>query len=125
MKPAQTPLYVRLPAEQARRLDDAVSSSGKSKRRLVEDAVREHLADDGLAAGQITLPKPEPEILTADEAAALLRVDEGELLAAAKHGDLPGRQIGAEWRFSRAALLTWLRRDGGAAEPASDGLTAT
>jgi excisionase family DNA binding protein len=115
MKPAQTPLYVRLPAEQARRLDEAASTSGKSKRQLVEDAVREHLGDDGLTVGRITLPEPEPEILTAGEAAALLRVDEGELLAAARAGDLPGREIGEQWRFSRAALLAWLGREAGMA----------
>jgi excisionase family DNA binding protein len=110
MKPAQTPLYVRLPAEQARRLDEAASTSGKSKRQLVEDAVREHLSDDGLVVGRITLPEPEPEVLTAAEAAALLRVDADELVAAADRGELPGRRIGAQWRFSRAALLAWLGR---------------
>jgi excisionase family DNA binding protein len=110
VKPAQTPLYVRLPTEQARRLDEAVSASGKSKRQLVEDAVREHLSDDGLAVSRITLPEPEPEILTATEAATLLRVDADELVAAADRGELPGRRIGTQWRFSRAALLAWLGR---------------
>ncbi|MDQ6777674.1 MAG: helix-turn-helix domain-containing protein [Actinomycetota bacterium] len=110
MKEPLIPLYVRLAAEHARRLEEAVSTSGKSKRQVVEDAVREHLADSGLV-GRITLPEPEPEILTAVEAAALLRVDDGELIAAAQRGELPGRQIGEEWRFSRAALLAWLGRD--------------
>jgi Helix-turn-helix domain len=52
-----------------------------------------------------------PEILTAPEAAALLRVDEDQLLAAAARHELPGRAIAGEWRFSRAALLSWLGRD--------------
>jgi excisionase family DNA binding protein len=26
----------------------------------------------------------------------------------AESGDLPGRRIGGEWRFARAALLAWL-----------------
>lgn len=103
-----TPLYVRLAADQARRLDDAVSASGKTKRQLVEDAVREHLTDDGLVVGRIALREDPPEILTAGEAAALLRIDERELLAAAGRSELPGRSIGGEWRFSRVALLSWL-----------------
>jgi len=118
-----TPLYVRLAAEQARRLDQAVSASGKSKRRLVEDAVREHLSDDGLVVGRIAFSEDAPawsspstaataarEILTAAEAAALLRVDEGELVAAARRRKLPGRSIAGQWRFSRTALLSWLGR---------------
>jgi excisionase family DNA binding protein len=108
MKEPLTPLYVRLGADQARRLQEAVSVSGKSKRQLIEDAVREHLADENLTVGRIALREHEPEILTAAEAAALLRVDESELVASAARGELPGRPIGDEWRFSRAALLAWM-----------------
>jgi excisionase family DNA binding protein len=114
IKEPLTPLYVRLPAEQARRLEEAVSMSGMSKRQLIEDAVREHLTDRtdrDLTVGRITLSEEAPEILTAAEAAALLRVDESDLMAAAQQGELPARAIGEEWRFSRAALLAWLRGD--------------
>ena len=114
IKEPRTPLYVRLPAEQARRLEEAVSASGKSKRQLIEDAVREHLTagtDRDLTVGRITLSEETPEVLTAAEAAALLRVEEGDLVAAAQRGELPARAIGEEWRFSRAALLAWLRGD--------------
>src|ERR1022692_1491674 len=80
-----TPLYVRLAADQTRRLARAVSVSGKSKRQLVEDAVREHLTDDGLVVGgRVALREEMPEILTAAEAASLLRVDEGQLIDAAR-----------------------------------------
>lgn len=105
-----TPLYVRLAADQARRLDHAVAASGKSKRQLVEDAVREHL-DDGLVVGRVALREDPPEVLTAGEAASLLRVDETQLLEAARQGELPGRRIAGEWRFSRIALLSWLCGD--------------
>jgi excisionase family DNA binding protein len=109
MKEPPTPLYVRLAAEQARRLEEAVSVSGKSKRQLIEDAVREHLTDDGLTVGRIALSEQMPEVLTAPEAAALLRIEESDLLAAAARGELPARAIGEDWRFSRLALLSWLR----------------
>ena len=105
-----TPLYVRLAADQTRRLQRAVSASGKSKRQLVEDAVREHLDDDGLVVGHVALREDAPEVLTAAEAASLLRVDESRLLEAARRHELPGRMIADDWRFSRGALLSWLGR---------------
>ena len=38
------PLFVRLASDDADRLDAAVAATGKSKRRLVSEAMREHLA---------------------------------------------------------------------------------
>ena len=93
--------------------------SGQSKRQLIEDAVREHLGDEGLTVGRVALRENPPEILTAPEAAAFLRVDESELLSAAVEGELPGRAIGDEWRFSRAALLAWLRGEQGESRAAA------
>jgi excisionase family DNA binding protein len=112
----RTPLYVRLGETETRHLERAVAVSGKSKRQLVEEAVREHLTDDGLVVGRIELhdspPEPPhtppPEVLTPSEAAALLRLDERTLTGAARRGELPGREVGGHWRFSRAALLDWL-----------------
>jgi excisionase family DNA binding protein len=103
-----TPLYVRLPNADAQRLDAAAAATGKSKRQLVSDAVREHLDDDQLAVGRITLREDAPEIMTLAEASALLRLDEDHLQTAAANGELPGRRIGDEWRFSRSALVAWL-----------------
>ena len=48
------------------------------------------------------------EVLTLAEAAAYLRVDEKQVLQMAQQGALPGRQIGDEWRFFKAALQAWL-----------------
>jgi excisionase family DNA binding protein len=53
-------------------------------------------------------PADVPEVLTPAQAAALLQVDEDAVLALAGEGRLPGRRIGDEWRFSRAALVAWL-----------------
>ncbi|MFZ0384771.1 MAG: helix-turn-helix domain-containing protein [Solirubrobacteraceae bacterium] len=106
------PLYVRLPADQAQRLDHVASSTGQSKRRLVEDAVRQHLAaDEGLVVSRAALREDAAEVLTLEEAAALLRVEAGALLTIAARGELPGQQIGEQWRFSRTALLDWLDPD--------------
>jgi excisionase family DNA binding protein len=110
MPESNTPLYVRLATDAAQRIDAAVVASGLTKRQIVEDAVREHLGagGEGLVVGRIALREPAPEILTAGEAAALLRIGEPELVQAAERGELPGRRIAGEWRFAREALLAWL-----------------
>ncbi len=104
----QVPLYVRLHADNAKLLEQAAAACGCSKRRLIEDAVEQHLTEAGLVVGRATLREDAPEILTPGEAAALLRIDTEQLVAAAAAGDVPGRRIGSEWRFSREALLEWL-----------------
>src|SRR5438309_11758601 len=49
------------------------------------------------------------EVLTLGEAAAYLRVPEQDVLRLANLQELPGRQIGNEWRFLKAGLRDWLR----------------
>jgi excisionase family DNA binding protein len=102
------PLFVRLPSADAERLDAVASSTGRSKRQLVTTAVRDHLDREELVVGRISLTEPSLEVMTLPEAAAFLRVDEEELTAIAERGEVPGRRIGSEWRFSRDALLAWL-----------------
>ncbi|MBM4089682.1 MAG: helix-turn-helix domain-containing protein [Planctomycetes bacterium] len=48
------------------------------------------------------------EVLTLAEAAAFLRVAEEQLGELAAQQEIPGRQIGGEWRFLRLALANWL-----------------
>lgn len=57
--------------------------------------------------GQAVSPEP-PEVLTEAEAAQLLRLERGTLIDLAMSGQIPGRRVGDDWRFSRAALLGWL-----------------
>lgn len=49
------------------------------------------------------------EVLTADEAAHLLRVSTKTILTLARDGILPGEKVGRAWRFVRADLLEHLR----------------
>ena len=51
----------------------------------------------------------EPEVLTADEVADLLRVSTKTILALARDGTLPGEKVGRAWRFVRSDLLVYLR----------------
>jgi len=48
------------------------------------------------------------EVLTADEAAALLKVSAQTVLKESREGRLPGIKVGREWRYSRLALLRHL-----------------
>jgi excisionase family DNA binding protein len=53
----------------------------------------------------------EIEVLTSEEAAALLRVSRKTLYRLAKNGELPGNKVGRSWRFHRADLIDFLRKD--------------
>ena len=53
-------------------------------------------------------PAPPADVLTPTQAAELLQVSEDEVVELAEAGTLPGRRIGAHWRFSRPALIVWL-----------------
>jgi excisionase family DNA binding protein len=109
--PPTTPLFVRLPADAANRLDRAAFERGTSKRELVTDAVV-RLLDDRVTVGRAEVAAPaDPEVLTVEQVAALLQVDADTVRALAREGDLPGRKVGREWRFSRAAVLAWLGGD--------------
>ena len=131
------PLYVRLPAVEAERLDRAAFASKRSKRELVAGLVARHLDPDtpdgvralrelAAAPGRVTVELPgegtvvghhafhaaEPaEVLTPQQAAELLQVEPAAVLELAEAGELPARRIGEAWRLSRAALLAWLAGD--------------
>lgn len=47
------------------------------------------------------------EILTAKEAATLLKISEYTLRQYAKKGKVPARKIGNQWRFSKDELIEW------------------
>lgn len=53
--------------------------------------------------------REDAEVLTADEAAELLRVSTKTILALARDGALPGEKVGRAWRFLRADLLDYVR----------------
>jgi excisionase family DNA binding protein len=48
------------------------------------------------------------DVLNAEEAAQFLGFNPYTIREKARLGELPGRKIGREWRFSRRQLLEWL-----------------
>src|SRR5918999_4387261 len=126
----RSPLYVRIPTAEARKLDRAAFELGTPKQDLVAGLVARYVdpgdlgaleelagrrrvtvetADDTLTVGRHSFQPAGPsEVLTLDELAALLQVEPAEVERMAEAGELPGRRIGEEWRFSRRAVLDWL-----------------
>ncbi|HYB22860.1 MAG TPA: helix-turn-helix domain-containing protein [Solirubrobacteraceae bacterium] len=107
MSDDRVPLFVRLPRAQAAALDRMVGATGRRKQQLVSE-----LLGDQLAVGRAEIlssdQAAEEQVLTLEEAAALLRVPVEAVREGASAGELPGRRLAQEWRFSRTALLAWL-----------------
>jgi len=126
-------LYVRLPVTEADKLDRAAQALGMAKKDLVTGLVANYVDPDsrsGLSAlgqavrghqimvdipdrqpslGRITFsPAFFPEVLSPDQVAAFLQTSSEAVIEMANRGELPGRQIGGEWRFSRQAIIDWL-----------------
>jgi excisionase family DNA binding protein len=110
----RTPLYVRLPRNQAAALDRLARATGRPKQHLVSE-----LLGDGLTTGerQVSVGRVEvtsradvraDEVLTLEGVAAFLKLSVDTVRSRAEEGQLPGRRFGKDWRFSRLAVLAWL-----------------
>jgi excisionase family DNA binding protein len=130
----ETALFVRLPREEAEKLDRFVFEHRIPKRDVVRRLVAEHLDEGDRIWFQRPMPPPPipsgadvvvgradfvpteaAEVLDVDEVAELLQAEPDAVRDLAEAGRLPGRKIGDEWRFLRRAVLAWL---GGAEPPA-------
>ena len=122
----ERPLFVRLPAAEAEKLDRAAHTMRLPKKDLVTALISRHLDVEGatprrvvvdLGPDQLTVghasvrPAEPPEVLSLAQLSELVQVPEEDLAAMAEAGELPGRRIAGEWRFSRAAVLAWLAGD--------------
>jgi excisionase family DNA binding protein len=126
-------LYVRIPRSKAEKLDRAAFALGVSKQDLVAGLVGKYVkpdsarglqeletvaspkrtttveSEEGLVVGRASFRPDEPrEVMSLAELAQWLEVDEDTVRSLAEAGDLPGRRLGDEWRFARAAVLDWL-----------------
>jgi excisionase family DNA binding protein len=132
----ETALFVRLPREEAEKLDRFVFERRIPKRDVVRRLVAEHLDEADVMWQRPLPPTIRPlvtrgadvvvgradviatevtEVLGVDEVAELLQAEPDAIRELAESGGLPGRKIGEEWRFLRSAVLAWL----GGAEPPS------
>jgi excisionase family DNA binding protein len=119
----QPPAHTRRPKSDA-------GSDGAVVQAVDEIAVPEHVGDESREqsaehSDSVVLPTDRPaalrtmpandanvwpDVLTIDELAALLRLDNKTVYAAVARGEIPGvRRIGRVLRASREAVLAWLR----------------
>ncbi len=49
------------------------------------------------------------EILTISEVAELLKIAEKTVYGLAQRGEIPAFKVGGQWRFSRAAIDSWIK----------------
>jgi excisionase family DNA binding protein len=74
--------------------------------------VKDPDSDPGLTAGTPVAPRPpvpELRVLTAEEAASVLRVDAELVKTSISSGEFPGNRIGPHWRVEQGALTRWLQ----------------
>jgi excisionase family DNA binding protein len=88
------------------------ASASSSVRRYANTSRATASSSDGPLCARVAA-----EVLTLEEAAAFLRVEAIAVEESARRGELPGRRLGGEWRFSRDALLAWLE---GSSEPRAE-----
>ena len=131
-----SPLFVRLTADEAARLDRAAHELRAPKREIIGALVARYVdpatpdgleflraigvqgrrrpvlvsAPDGdLSVGRHSFhPAEPPEVLTSEQLAALLQVDVADAEALLEAGDIPARRIAGRWRVARQAVLEWL-----------------
>ena len=110
-----TPVFIRLPRDQAASLNRLANQSGRAKQLVVSELVAQALTPPNpgpLSMGRVEVSStPETrddEVLTLDEVALLLKLSPDAVRARAEAGDLPARRFGQDWRVSRLAVLTWL-----------------
>jgi len=110
----RTPLFVRLPRDQATALDRLADATGRPKQHLVSELLADRLmpVTRPLAVGRVEVANAADsrmdDVLTLDEAAQLLKLPADAVRSRAEEGELPGRRFGKEWRFARTAILDWL-----------------
>ena len=103
-----SPLFVRLPPASAETLSRAAVELKTPKRELVADLVDRYLGAEEVPLGRAASELRGPDVLTVEQLAELLQVDEKTVRSLAAKGELPGRKLGRHWRFSRQAVLDWL-----------------
>ena len=130
--PAEGALFVRLPANAVEKLHRAAEALGVRKKDLVANLVSKYVDPDSqrglsalgsLSTRKVTVdlgepaqtlgsysfhPYDPPEVMNVEQAASFLQVDKATVVELAESGKLPGRKLGKDWRFSRAALVAWL-----------------
>ena len=116
-KPPDTALFVRIPQAQARALDRLAFETRRPKQAVVSEMLGRYI-EGRRTPLHARVEEPElgwhsfrantSDVLTLEGVAELLEVTPELVAELAESGEIPGRRIGSEWRFARAAVLAWL-----------------
>jgi excisionase family DNA binding protein len=69
-----------------------------------------------------TVPAADPEIITVEELAVLLRMNKKSLYDLCANGQIPGvTKVGTAWRVHRPTVVAWLSGQIGAPKPRKRG----
>lgn len=103
-------VFARVPASASRKLSRTALELGRPKQEVLATLVDRYadLLGEDLSIGRASSSTEPSEVLTPDQLAELLQVDADTVISLADAGEIPGRRIGEEWRFSRSAVLEWL-----------------
>jgi excisionase family DNA binding protein len=103
-------LFARVPASAGKKLSRTALELGRPKQEVIAALVDRYagILGEEFSLGRASGAADPPEVLTPDELAALLQIDVEAVLDLATKGELPGRKLQTEWRFSRNAVLAWL-----------------
>jgi excisionase family DNA binding protein len=115
-------IFARIPRAEAEKLNRLSFELKRPKQEIIAGLVAQYegelggpsLEPGGVAEpwglGRIALRAAEPpEVLTMEQLAELLQLPVEKARELAESAEVPGRRIGDEWRFSRQAVLDWLR----------------
>src|SRR5579872_6658251 len=97
MSRERTALFVRLPRHQAAAIDRLADATGRRKQSLVSELLGDRLTvDRQLTVGRVEVTRTAEagdEVLTLDQAAALLKLPAEIVRTRAEQGDVPGRRF--------------------------------
>jgi excisionase family DNA binding protein len=105
-------IFARIPRAEADKLDRLSFELKRPKQEIIAGLVAQYAPGEEAtewALGRYAFrPAEAPEVLTLEQLARFLQTSEETARALAEAGELPGRRVEDEWRFSRQAVLAWL-----------------
>jgi excisionase family DNA binding protein len=103
-------VFARVPASAGKKLARTAFELGRPKQEVIAELVDRYagMLGDEVSIGRATIANEPREVLTPEELSELLQVEVEAVLAMAADGEIPGRQLNGDWRFSRTAVLAWL-----------------
>jgi excisionase family DNA binding protein len=99
-------IFARVPRASAEKLERLAYELKQPKQAVIAGLLARYPEPGEPAVGRISFHAT--EVLTLEQLAALLQLDVEMARGLAETGELPGRKLGDEWRFSREAVLAWL-----------------